>query len=62
MFEELVSRAVSLLVALLLVVRFGRPSPAQKRSQAIAIYRKQWAAIVSMRRRVLAIRLQVVML
>jgi hypothetical protein len=61
---ELVSRAVCILIlwpALVLVWGLpGRPSPAP-RPAGLAIYRRQWAAVIPMRQRVLAVRLQVVL-
>lgn len=60
MMIELVSRALCFfLVWPLLVLRYGRPSPARPGPRALVSYRRQWAAIVPMRQRTLYFRLQV---
>jgi hypothetical protein len=62
MLTELVSAAVALLVAVALILRFGRaPSPARRPAPALVPYRRQWAAVGTVGSKTIAVRLQVVL-
>jgi hypothetical protein len=60
MLTELVSAAVALLIAALLILRFGpAPSPARRPARALVPYRRQWGVLAPVRGRFVVVRLQV---